>query len=63
MPFSGEGAAGQQIRRLRTLLEQVRQRARDLADEVLLLPFAELRVRGDSAHVELPFAGVFPGIF
>src|SRR5262245_12436489 len=61
VPLSSEGAAGQQIRCLGTLLQQVRERAGDLADEVLRLAIAELRVGRDRANVELPFARLVLG--
>src|SRR4030095_5618958 len=63
MPLSGEGTARQQVGRLGTLLQQVGERAGNLADKVLRLSVAELRIGRDRADVELPFARVVLGVF
>src|SRR5262245_11308419 len=60
VPDAGEGAARQEVGRLGLLLQQVLERARNLADEAVCLLGAELGVGGlDRADVKLPLAGAF----
>src|SRR4030095_15893450 len=63
VPLAGERPPRQQVSRLGTLLQQVGERAGNLADEILRLAVAELRIGRDRADVELPFARVVLGVF
>src|SRR2546421_153594 len=63
VPRAREGAAREQIGRLRALVEQIREHLRDLADEALGLVRSELRVGGDRGNIELPFAHAFFPVF